>query len=349
MENSQAKIFFFIGLLIIVNIVVIGIFYGKSLMEYFGTGEKTQLLFNKNIIIIGAGILGLISFILINWYTLKLADDSQEQINEKVEEAVSSIQTQVEKTVNGLAGSVITKIDDKTGEIIIDLENQRHSISSTTKGLSNLLVNRDILVMVEYKFENIEAPSQEFYDQMFNELTNGNSYELKLKSDGKKAAFGSLNNFFQIFHEELHSEFGTIDETYANAKLSGDSRWAFEPLVIRVNYLMEFQSLSFSLRELKVGDMIQFVLRKAQVAGLVDKNSLIYRRKQSSDYFRNSFLNFNKHAGVLPQGSIKIKLMTRDGTIYECKNIQTNTLSSLDPDYGIYTEQSIEKIIKPKE
>lgn len=337
---------------IVLVIVVIGVIYGKDFIDKIKSENLREYIWGFRYVII-AGVLALGSFILINWYNKMAADDTQEEINNLVEQAVDSIQNQVATTVNELRDSVLTQIKDRTDSIMLDLENQKQSISSTTKGLSNLLENRDILVMVEYIFkntvENVDATSQEFYDQMFNELTNGNSYELKLKSDGKKAAFGSMNNFFQLFYEELHSEFGTIDETYANAKLSGDSKWAFNPQVIRVNYSMEFQSLGFSLKELKVGDKIQFVLRKTHIAGLEDKSSLFYRRKQSRDYFRNSFLNFNKHAGVLPQGSIKIKLMTRDGTIYECKNIQTNTLSSLDPDYGIYTEQSIEKIIKPQE
>lgn len=309
------------------------------------------------------GFVGTAMFAVIAHKSQKEATDNQNKIielNESIGNAVERVEClnldigQSTQNIEGLtvkSNELAASIKTSQEELQKLNSDTKRQIEETSSNLINLQVNRDILVRAEFVFqndkENIGGEHEVFYYQMRDELTRGNYYELKMSSNGKVSAFGSDNNSFQIFQAEIYDNvFGSIDSTYTNAQYYGESLWAFNPQKIRINYLLNYQSLGFPLNDLKVGDKIQFVLRKVRPYMLMDENSLYSKRKRSSEYFKDSFSSFSQYREEWPKAKIRISIMTRDGRVYECKGVLTDLIVNEAPDYGIYTKQIVEKVIK---
>lgn len=323
-----------------------------------------SIIFRKNIVdyledkqyIIYAGILLLLSFVAIHIGNKESAKVSKEETEKLIKEVADK---SVQETINRLDSSTealvsksdeaVTTITTHSTSIRDQLDKQLQVIDEATQTLKFLQENQDVLVQVKYEFLHGKEPRAseiDFYNDMCRELLNGNTYELTLISNNKESEFISENSSFRTFNEEFDEEFETIENTYASGALYNEHYWSPNPQIIKVNYLLNVRVLSFHFKELKVGDNIEFRLRKSTSGNLSDENSLITRRRASNKYFKEGFASFVPDNGF-PKASVSIRIMTRDGHIFSCKNLKTDRLSPADIDYGFITRQEVVEIIEP--
>ncbi|MER3318888.1 MAG: hypothetical protein RIB79_11415 [Allomuricauda sp.] len=342
MEQLKGNGYLFL-VAVLVILILLGAFYGRNLLDYV----------KKNDYIIYAGLLALLSFIVINWGNKKAAERSQEKItkatNEIVEKAVGQatmeIQNEVKVITEKSTGEAVKQITDNVGKIKNELDEQLQSLKQATKQLKFLQANPDILVQIEYQFQyENESYDIDFYNNMVEQLTIGNTYELTLESGDKKSEFLSEKNSFRTFNEEIDDSQEKIENTYVGAILSNEHYRNTSPQMVKVNYLLDVSVLDFNFEDLKIGDKVEFRLRKR--TSLNGENYLFEKRRANHDYFKGGFTSFVYGHDSWPRAVVGLKVMTRNGYIFSCKVIKTDRLSKTDIDYGYVTLQEIIEITK---
>lgn len=350
MEQFKGNGYLFLAVLLVI-LILLSVFYGRNLLEYV----------KKNDYVIYAGLLALMSFIVINWGNKKAAERSQKEItnetNKIVEKAVGKaaqeIQNEVKTITEKSTGDAVKQITKDVGKIKSELDGQLQLIDTATEKLTNLQENHDILVQIDFEFllneEDRKLDRDIFYFDMREQLTEGKFYELKITSNNLETIFASeINSFLPYDEDNTHADKFNIDDKFISAyKILYTGPEAHNPQPLRIQFVLDMRSSKFLLDNLKKGDIVEFLLFNKTLSNN-DENSLISRRKKNSKYFIYGFSPFFgiEDVSKWPKASMKTTIRLRNGTILYCGKAKTSSMETGE-DSGFHAISEVENIVKP--
>nr|WP_288935859.1 hypothetical protein [uncultured Allomuricauda sp.] len=350
MEQFKGNGYLFL-VVVLVILILLSIFYGRNLLDYV----------KKNDYIIYAGLLALMSFVVINWGNKKASERSQKEITEAtnkiVEDAVGQatkeIQNEVKAITEKSTGDAVKQITDDVGKIKEELDDQLQLIDAATEKLTNLQENHDILVQIDFEFfldeEDGELDKDTFYDDMREQLTQGKFYELQLISNNQKTIFASeIQSFLPYDEDNTHGDRFDIDDRFISAfKLLYTHPHAYNPQPLRLQFVLDMRSSNFLLTDLKKGDNVELLLFTKGVSAM-DEYSVVRKRIQRKTYFQFGFGPFVATEGTdkWPKARMKTIIKLRNGTVLNCGYAKTSSLETGE-DNGFHAKSEIVDIIKP--
>lgn len=340
----------YLALIITINVLLAFLFFGKNLLEYFGVWEKLQEFLDRYSIIFAAGLLGATSFVLINWFTKKSADDALTKITDStttiVDRAMGKATEDIQKEVTNITKesmkNAVKEMKGYTKKAKKDLDGQLKLVRKATSELENWVSNQSILVQMQYSIERAPRGQSELEISPFHikhvrdQLMEGNLYELVLKSNNSQSIYYSEGNKFGLIRE-LDEKPANMDENFTNSYKEVKGLVNLNPQKISINFMLGAINLGFQVNDMKVGDLVEFKVEKIAAEETLNK-----RRLDDPEYFKHGFQFFslNDNSGW-PKTSVDMKIRLRNGRSFDCKLKSTSIVG--DDFSGL---KSIAEIVK---